>query len=97
MKLAIRSTVVAAKDLVSCDLAGESIILNINNGMYYGLDPVGSWIWNMIQNPISLQDIRDRLFREYNVEADRGEQDLLALINELADEGLIEVKNGPSA
>jgi hypothetical protein len=96
MKLAIRSTVVAVKDLVSCDLAGESIILNINNGMYYGLDPVGSWIWNTVKNPISVQDIRDRLLREYNVEAERGEQDLLALLSELADEGLIEVKNGPS-
>lgn len=97
MKLAIRSIVVASKDLVSCDLAGESVILNINNGMYYGLDQVGSWIWNTLKDPISVQDIRDHLIREYNVEAERGERDLLALLSELADEGLIEVKDGPPA
>ena len=37
-----RSIVVAAKDQVSCDLAGEAAILNMKNGVYYGLDPVGA-------------------------------------------------------
>ena len=46
-----RSVVVAAKDQVSCDLAGEAAILNIKSGVYYGLDPVGARIWSLVQEP----------------------------------------------
>ena len=42
---------VATKDQVSCDLAGEAAILNIKSGVYYGLDPVGARIWNLMQEP----------------------------------------------
>ena len=46
-----RSVVVATKDQVSCDLAGEAAILNIKSGVYYGLDPVGARIWTLMQEP----------------------------------------------
>jgi hypothetical protein len=36
------STVVAAKDQVSCDLVGEAVILDMKSGIYYGLNPVGA-------------------------------------------------------
>ncbi len=85
-----RSTVVQAKHQVSCDLGGEVVLLNLENGMYYGLDPVGARIWNLIQKPKNVNDIRDVLLKEYDVEPARCEQDLLALLKRLADEGLIE-------
>ncbi len=95
--LSRRSVVVAAKDQVSCDLAGEAAILNIKNGVYYGLDPVGARIWKMIQQPRSVDEVREALVEEYEVESERCEQDLITLLEKLLAEGLIEVKDGPSA
>jgi hypothetical protein len=87
------STVVAAKDQVSSDLGGEVAILDLKAGVYYGLDAVGARIWSLIQEPRTVNEIRDILLEEYEVEPERCEHDLLALLRRLADEGLVEVRN----
>src|SRR5712692_9270844 len=92
-----RSVVTAAKDQVSCDLAGEAAILNLKSGVYYGLDPVGARIWKLIQEPRSVDEIRKALLDEYDVEPERCQSDLLALLEKLQAEGLIEVQDGATA
>lgn len=87
------STVVAAKDQVSSDLGGEVAILDLKAGVYYGLDAVGARIWSFIQEPRTVNEIRDILLEEYDVEPERCERDLLVLLRRLADEGLVEVRN----
>ena len=92
-----RSVVVAAKDQVSCDLAGEAAILNIKSGIYYGLDPVGARIWTLMQQPRSVSEIQNTIVGEYDVEPERCAQDLLGLLEKLLAEGLIEVKESSAA
>ena len=87
------STVVAAKDQVSSDLGGEVAILDLKAGVYYGLDAVGARIWSLIQEPRTVNEIRDILLEEYEVEPEHCERDLLALLRRLADEGLVEVRS----
>jgi|HubBroStandDraft_6_1064221.scaffolds.fasta_scaffold34136_4 hypothetical protein len=89
-----RSVVVAAKDQVSCDLAGEAAILNIKNGVYYGLDPVGARIWNLMQEPREVVEIQNAITDEYDVEPERCARDLVGLLEKLLAEGLIKVKDG---
>ncbi len=89
--------VVATKEQVSCDLGGESAILNLKNGVYYSLDPVGARVWNLLQEPRSVQEVCETLLGEYDVEPQRCESDLHALLEKLLGEGLIEVRNGPVA
>ena len=89
-----RSVVVAAKDQVSCDLAGEAAILNIKNGVYYGLDPVGARIWSLMQEPRVVAEIQNVIAREYDVEPAQCARDLVDLLEKLLAEGLIEVKDG---
>ena len=88
-----QTIVVAAKDQVSCDLAGEAAILNLKNGVYYGLNPVGARIWNLIQRPKAVSEIRDALLKEFDVAPEHCERDLLELLEDLARQGLIAVKN----
>ena len=85
------SRVVAAKEQVSCDLAGEAAMLNLKNGVYYGLDPVGARIWNLIQQPRIVSEVLQILLEEYEVNSERCERDLLELLQNLAAEGLVEV------
>lgn len=87
------SVIVVAKEQVSCDLAGEVAILDVKSGVYYGLNAVGARIWNLIQEPRTVKEVRDVLLAEYDVEPDRCERALLALLQELAAKGLIEVKD----
>ncbi len=91
------SVVVAVRDQVSCNLGEESAILNLKNGVYYTLDPVGARVWNLLQQPRSVLDVRDTLLSEYEVERELCEQDLYALLEKLLGEGLIELRNGSVA
>ncbi|MGH9744570.1 MAG: PqqD family peptide modification chaperone [Candidatus Acidiferrales bacterium] len=77
---------------ISCPLGEESAILNLRNSVYYGLDPVGARVWALLQEPRSIGELRDTLLSEYEVEAAQCEQDLLALLEKMRSEGLIEVR-----
>jgi hypothetical protein len=91
MLLTGQSRIVVMKDQVSCDLSGEVAILNLENGVYYGLNPLGARIWNLLQKPRTFADLRDALMGEYEVEATRLESDLHSLLAQLAEQGLIEI------
>ena len=95
MTLAIsdHSVVVVAKHQVSCDFAREAAILNVKSGVYYGLDPVGARIWNLMQEPCEVAEIQNAITEEYDVEPERCARDLVGLLEELLAEGLIELKN----
>jgi len=83
--------IVATKQQVSCDLGEEAAILNMKNSVYYGLDPVGARIWQLLQQPRSIAEIRDVIASEYDVSAERAESDLRELIGKLLSEGLVEL------
>lgn len=85
------SVVSAAPDQLSSKLGSEVVILNLNSGVYYGLDPVGARIWELLQNAQPLTAIRDQIVREFDVEPQRCEQDLVDLLKQMESEGLIKV------
>ena len=90
-KISIYSKVVVADDVVSCDLDGEAAILNLKDGVYYGLDPIGAKIWNLIQNPMILSDVVEKIWEEYDVKKDECTDDIFELIEELLNNGLVKV------
>ena len=97
MIITAATTVVASKDQVSCDLAGEAAILSLENSVYYGLDPLGARIWNLIREPTPVSAVRDAIVQEYDVEAERCERDVIELLHRLAAEGLIDIKRETAA
>ena len=61
--LTTASVIVAAKDQVSSDLAGEAVILNLQTGKYYGLARVAARIWELLKTPTRVANIRDTIVR----------------------------------
>ena len=88
--------VVATGEQISADLGDEAVILGVRTGSYYGLDQVGLVIWNLLQTPRAVSDIRDAVLEEYEVEREVCEQDLLAFLNDLTAKSLIDVVNEPN-
>ena len=91
--LGLSSRVTAARDQVSCDLGSEAAILQIASGIYYGLNPVGTRVWALLQQAHTVREIRDTLLTEYDVAPQQCERDLVALLETLAAERLIEVQD----
>ena len=89
--LSERTAIVASAQQVSCDLIGETAILNLMNGVYYGLDPVGTRVWNLLQQRRTLVELLDILIAEYDVDAALLESDIRDLLSLLVDNQLVEV------
>lgn len=84
-RLAIPPTV------ISRDLEGETVMLNLDTGIYFGLDPVGTVIWKHLQDAAPLREVRDRIVTEFDVTADVATGDLLRLAEQLVARGLVRI------
>lgn len=92
MGVSLENRVIVSKDQVSSELGGDVVILDLKAGVYHGLDGTGARIWALLQKPGLVSDIRDTIVQEYDVEPDRCETDLLRLLDELAEKGLVEIQ-----
>lgn len=74
---------------VSCTVEGETVILNLADGRYYGLEPVGARIWELIQEPHTLSEIVTTLTGEYEISPEDCQRDVEAFLDRLAAQKLI--------
>ena len=80
-----------AADQLSCDLEGEAAILNLKDGVYYGLNAVGTRIWTLLkERPQTLRELRQSILDEYDVRYEECDRDIQALLDELKRRGLVE-------
>jgi len=78
----------ATKDAVACEFGDGLALLNLKSNIYYSLNGVSAFIWDLIQEPRSIVDIRSAVLGRYNVEPERCKADVDALLKGLADNGL---------
>jgi hypothetical protein len=78
-------------DVLFQELQGEAVVLNLKSGVYFGLDPVGTRIWQLFAAHELLSEIAQTIVAEYDVAEDRSAADLLALVTDLERNGLITV------
>jgi len=73
------------------EIDGEMVLLDMENENYFGLDEVGTAIWQAMQEHGSLQEVLNALLEQYDVEAEVLEHDLSDFVEKLVDSGLVEV------
>lgn len=81
-----------ATQQTSCDLGDERVLLNVATGVYYGLDPVGSRVWELLEEPRTVASLARTLREEYEVDEETCERDVVSLLERLLAEGLVEVE-----
>jgi hypothetical protein len=84
-------TIRVGDDVVFHDLEGEVVLLNLRSGVYFGLDPVGSRIWGLIDGRRTAEDIVGALTMEYDVEASTCEADVATFLGALRHNGLVDL------
>lgn len=92
MILSLRDSLSVGSDVVFRQLDDEAVLLNLKTGTYFGLDPVGARIWQLIVQQGSLADVFASMVEEYAGEPEDIERDLLELGRQLCAKGLAEVK-----
>ena len=81
----------AISEHLCCDLNGESVILNLKNGKYYGLNGVGSRLWELVQTPISSSEIESVILPEYDVALELCRRQVSEFLKQMLTEELIEI------
>jgi hypothetical protein len=76
--------------VITRELDGETILLNLDTGIYFGLDKVGTDVWRAIRAAGTLGDALDRVQSEYDVEPAVLRADFLRLVDELFAKGLLQ-------
>jgi len=89
-----QSTIVVSSQQVTGDLLdGEVAILNLPDGVYYGLNDVGGRVWSLIQQPKTVRELKEILLQEYDVDAEICSKELIDLLQDLDKHGLIIINN----
>lgn len=76
-------------DLLFSDMDGETVMMSIQNGEYYGLDEVGSRIWQLLEKPESAETLTEKLIEDYEVTRENCLSDVMEFLNMLAEKHLI--------
>jgi len=76
-------------ELVASNIDGQIALLSINNGAYYGMDPIASRIWELIAQPRSGQEVCEQLLLEYKVSAEDCRQQVLDFLQKLSEADLL--------
>ncbi|HYD54491.1 MAG TPA: PqqD family protein [Gemmatimonadaceae bacterium] len=80
----MRTIVSASPEHVACELADELVVLSLQTGEYYGLNPVSASVWSMLASPRTVAELRDGLLAEYaGVSPEECEQQLMELLEEM--------------
>jgi hypothetical protein len=88
------SIVCCTEENLSCGLQGEAIVLNLESGVYFGMNPLAARIWELIQQPSTVEDVHKQLLDEYDVDAGQCEADLLSFLEQLRKNNLLTIKAG---
>jgi len=87
----LSSRIRISEHTLSQELSGETVLLELSRGVYYGLDGVGTRIWQLFGDGRSLAETLATLVEEYEVGEAQAADDLLTLVGELQERGLIEI------
>jgi hypothetical protein len=90
-RIAPGSIVAQRRDVLTTIVDGEVMALNVDSEMIIGLDPIASRIWDLIAEPVSIGAVCDMLVCEFEVEPETCLKDLLATLEDLATDGLINI------
>ena len=83
------SRIVRHQEIISCDLEGETVMMSINNGEYYGMNALGSRIWALLEQPRTGSEILKILIDKYDVSPEHCRKSVLEFLGKLKELNLI--------
>ncbi|WP_240007228.1 PqqD family protein [Pseudaquidulcibacter saccharophilus] len=91
MEINAETVVCASKDVVVCELDSGAALLDLKSGSYFNLNGTTNFIWANIAEPTKVASLTEKLLEQYDVKAEIIENDLIKILNDLSNFGLVEV------
>jgi len=91
MAVSLASRVTVPPSVLVSNVGEESVLLNLDSERYFGLDAVGTRMWEELSTRGALEAAYEALLGEFDVDAEQLRRDLFELVEKLKGHGLIEV------
>jgi hypothetical protein len=82
------------QDIISSGMDDETVMMSIENGEYYGLNPVGGRIWELLDRPRTAAGICDILVEEYDVPVEECQREVKEFVEKLLEKKLVKITGG---
>jgi hypothetical protein len=79
------------KKVIQSKIGEEVVMLDMDSGLYFGLNSVASIIWVKLEKPISFEEIVDQLLEEYSIDRQTCETDSKVFWDQLLDNNIIKL------
>ena len=83
----------ASSKYLYSEIDSEAVILDVDSGTYFGLNEVSNRIWQLLQTPTDSEQLIAQILEEYEVAPEEVREDVLSLLNDMSNAGLVEVVN----
>jgi len=83
------TTIKQNPELITSEVDGERVMMDMKTGEYFGLDSIGTRIWDLIESPTKIAEIVEILINEFDVSKEQCELDTIDFIRELVDKNLV--------
>ena len=80
-----------SQEVLAQELAGETVLLDLASESYFGLDTVGTRVWQLLHEGKGQAELVEILLNEYEVERETLEKDIAELLDRLGEAGLITI------
>lgn len=91
MTIALDTVLHRVQTVLESRVGEESLMMDVDKGMYYALNPVSSRIWALLEQPLSVQSVCEHLLEEYDVEPSICEQAVKKFLDQMLTRNIITV------
>ena len=91
MEKLLNAKIVQNKEIDATDIDGDKVMMNLEKGMYFSLNSVGSRIWDIIENPTTADEIIKILLNEYDIAEEKCREAVVSFLKGLEVNGLITI------
>ncbi len=90
-EITLQSLVRRAEGFTTARVRDDLMMLHVEHGAYYSLDPIGAEIWQLLEQPGTVQHLVDQLLQHYSVSPEQCQADVLAFLGEMRQNGMVQI------
>jgi hypothetical protein len=91
MNISSSGTVIISDQVLSQEVNGETVLLDLEQEFYFGLDKTGTRIWQLLQSGSSVPELIESMLNEFEIDRTTLTKDVDELLEKLSDAGLVRI------
>lgn len=87
--LSLSTKIMRDPDIIATDMDGETVMMSIEQGQYYGLSGIGPFLWGLLVDPRSIEQLCAQVLRKFDVDEATCQADIMSFVGDLLDKGVL--------